>query len=182
MNKNNIALIAVIGAIIAAAVFFLRLPLSQSAVLDFPFDAVTQYMNDVFKVDVTASQTDHPSTMAPHFLATNTDYFIETEKYEREKLLRFQARFGQIGAEYNTFTIEKIDAATTRLTVNQTVWLFIPILYLPREERAIIDAIKSDLEKRNCPEQSVYDPQAVALQQPLLATNVLQLPWVAPEP
>ena len=147
MNKNRIVLIAVIGAIIIAAVLFIRLPLSQSAVLNASFDDVTKYMADIFKADVTACQTNHASVWGPHFLASDTQYWIETEKYEPAKLLQFQAWYYQIGGEYNIFTIEKIDASTTRLTVNQTVRFFITLPYWPRAERAIINAIETDLKK-----------------------------------
>ena len=168
MNKNIIVIIAVIGATIAAAVLFLRMPQSQSVVLNYPFDSVTRYMNEVFKTDVATSQPNHPSVLGPHFLDSKTIYTVETEQYEPGKLLRFRAWFAQIGGENNTFTIEMADASTTRLTINRTVNFIVTLPYWPKSERAIINAIETDLEKRNNPEQSVpgYPPQGVGSPEP----------------
>ena len=140
--------LGVAGVLLIALLIAWNLPgrRSQSRVLPYSFSQVVTYLTHVFKTDLTEHGL-HSEVWGPNFLDTTTHYFTETYRYTPGKLLRFQARFYQIGGEDNTFTVEALDGGETRLTVDQVVKFFLVFPYCKSSEVRILNTIEKDMKQ-----------------------------------
>lgn len=118
---------------------------SQTIMLDYPFDQVVEYFNNSFKTNVTSQSSCW--AWGPSFLSTNTVYFIRAEQYVPHRLLIFEAWFAQIGAESNTFIIQKHERDKTSISVDRRVRFF-PIPTRKSEKR-ILRIIRDELSEQH---------------------------------
>lgn len=121
---------------------------SQSIVLEAPFSAVENFFFSQFGTNVSELVTEHAEVWGPKFLDCGTRYWVETKKYSPGELLKFEAWYSQIGGASVTFTIEFIDANTTRLTVDKVATFFITNPYCSVDENRILGQIRSEIEEQ----------------------------------
>ena len=155
-RKRRYIWLTVAGVLVIAVVIAWNFPglRSQSRTLPYSFPQVVAYLSHVFKTDLTEHGL-HSEVWGPKFLDTTTHYFTETYRYTPGKTLRFQARFYQIGGEDNTFMIEALNDAETKLTVDQVVKFFLVFPYCTSSEVRILDTIEKDMKQfTEGPEQS----------------------------
>ena len=155
-RKRRYIWLTAVGFLVIAVVIAWNLPglRSQSRVLPHSFPQVVAYLSHVFNTDLTQHGL-HSEVWGPKFLDTTTHYFTETYRYTPDKVLRFQARFYQIGGEDNTFTVETLDGGETRLTVDQVVKFFLVFPFCTSSEIRILNTIEADMKQfTEGPEQS----------------------------
>ena len=156
-----------IAILVASVVVFAVWP-PQSTTLDYPFDQVVEYLNDSFHTNITTRSLVW--AWGPSFLTTDTVYFVETKSYIPQELLEFQARFGQIGAEYNEFVVRKRTPNKTSISIDQKTSPFIPYVSW-FGERSSLWKLKRDADQwheRKSAEQAGagYPPQGVGSPDP----------------
>ena len=165
-RKYSTAVIATTIFAVSVLVFAFWPP--QSTTLDYPFDQVVEYLNDSFHTNITTRSLVW--AWGPSFLATDTVYFVETKSYSPHDRLEFQARFGQIGAEYNDFVVRKRTPNKTSISIDQKTSPFIPYVSW-FGERSSLWKLKRDADQwheRKSAEQvgAGYPPQGVGSPDP----------------
>ena len=153
---------------VASVVLFAVWP-PQSTTLDYPFDQVVEYLNDSFHTNITTRSLVW--SWAPSFLATTgNQYYVETKIYIPHDRLEFQARMGQIGAEYNDFVVRKRTLDKTSVSIDLRIVPFIPYISWIGERKRLFKLKKDAVEwhERKSAEQSGsgYPPQGVGSPDP----------------
>lgn len=113
-----------------------------------PFTDVVSYLSREFRADLTKPGL-HVSVRGVPFLATNETYFVEVYDSVPGRELFFQARFGQIGNEYNTFRIRSVTPTETEISVNQFAEMALLFSSCREAEREMLDTFTRQLVREH---------------------------------
>lgn len=142
--------IAIACIFVVCLVWSLARSRPETKVYAVPFPDVVAYLNESFGTNVTACISGSAWAWGPSFLSTNTVYWIETDVYVPEKELKFKAWFSQIGAEHNTFHVQREGPGRTSIAFEQDVKLFISLPFGRGAEHRILKEIERNLGMSIC--------------------------------